>query len=154
MKREEVTKKIVEAYNRLISKDRGILEVDANERSITHKLAEYLQIEFPDWNVDCEYNRNGVDPKKLDTFAKHVNSDDTNAVSVYPDIIIHHRRTTENLAVIEAKKGNSRVEDLDDAKLCAYKDELRYQFAYKVTFSIGDLPENIDVSAYIKGDTV
>lgn len=37
-------------------KERYLLENNANERSLTHKLAEYLNLEFQDFDVDCEYN--------------------------------------------------------------------------------------------------
>ncbi|ADJ25558.1 conserved hypothetical protein [Dehalogenimonas lykanthroporepellens BL-DC-9] len=131
------TMKIQKAYRQLLARDNHLLSVEANERSITHKLAEYLQVEFPEWNVDCEYNRNGLDGKKLSTFIKDIQSDDTDAVSVYPDIIIHHRGTENNYVVIEAKKSNSRTEDMDNEKLCAYRSDLGYAHAYKVTFPIG-----------------
>lgn len=39
--------------------DSFLLENEVNERTIAHKFAEYLQKQFPDWNVDCEYNRMG-----------------------------------------------------------------------------------------------
>ncbi|MCL1902495.1 MAG: hypothetical protein FWG18_02595 [Alphaproteobacteria bacterium] len=39
---------------------------EVNERSQTHKLAEYLQYLLPHWNVDCEYNKKLTDPKTLD----------------------------------------------------------------------------------------
>lgn len=143
-----ITEKIHSAYLQLLSNDIDLLIVDANERSITHKLAEYLQTKFPDWNVDCEYNRNGLNSKKLSAFVKNIKSDNTDAVSVYPDIIIHHRRTSENFIVIEAKKSNSRVEDLDDQKLCAYKSDLGYKYAYKITFPIDT--KKIDAQKYIQ----
>lgn len=133
MEKELVIKKIIAAYDQLVSKDAHLFEVDANERSITHKFAEYLQQLFQDWNVDCEYNRNGFEAKKLETFKKVVDSDDTNAVSVYPDIIIHHRGTKDNLLIIEAKKTSFSGEDFDIKKLKAYKDDLGYRFAFKIT---------------------
>ena len=37
--------------------DYYLIENNLNERTIAHKLGEYLQILFPDYNVDCEYNR-------------------------------------------------------------------------------------------------
>ena len=37
--------------------DKDLLDINVNERTITHKLAEYLQKHFPEFNVDCEYNR-------------------------------------------------------------------------------------------------
>lgn len=137
MERDQIAESIRSAYLKLLSNDMNLFSVDANERSITHKLAEYLQAEFTDWNVDCEYNRNGLAPKKLSTFVREVKSDNTDAISVYPDIIVHRRGTSESFIVIEAKKSNSQAKDLDDKKLCAYKNDLSYKYAYKVTFPIG-----------------
>ncbi len=37
--------------------DNYLLDIMVNERTITHKLAEYLQEHIPEYNVDCEYNR-------------------------------------------------------------------------------------------------
>ncbi len=51
---EEVLQKVTTAIINLYRSDQELLEVDANERSITHKLAEHIQKEFPEWNVDCE----------------------------------------------------------------------------------------------------
>jgi hypothetical protein len=97
-----------------------------NERSLTHKYAEYLQEEFPEWNVDCEYNRDGHDTKKIISYIRKI--DNENARTVYPDIIIHHRGTKNNLVVIEAKKDNFNGDNLDVQKLEAYNKDLGYKF--------------------------
>ncbi len=104
MNKIEIKKKIIKSYNLMLSKDNQLFEVDINKRSLIHKLAEYLQLGFLKWNVDCEYNRDGLDVKKINSFKKNVTTDNTDAVSVYPDIIIHHRGIKDNLVVIEAKK--------------------------------------------------
>lgn len=63
--------------------------MNANERSMTHKFAEHLQKYFPGWNVDCEYNRNGVSPKLLNLsriqsiVGPSVATDDTEAKTVF-----------------------------------------------------------------------
>ena len=57
-----IKKRVKRSIEKLIDKDEYLLNVDANERSITHKLEEYLQQEFPTYDVDCEYNRD-VDNK-------------------------------------------------------------------------------------------
>ncbi|MCD6367138.1 MAG: hypothetical protein J7L46_06335 [Bacteroidales bacterium] len=151
MNREKITNKLHKSYEKMISREGYLFEIDTNERSLTHKLAEYLQLEFPEWNVDCEYNRNEVDTKKLDSFKRNISSDDTNAVSVYPDIIIHHRGTKNNLIVIEAKKTSSTVEDLDEKKLKAYKNDLGYKFAFKITFPVKEQFKEIkELDKYIK----
>lgn len=151
MKKEQIIENINTAYNQLILRDGHLLLADANERSITHKLAEYLQSGFPEWHVDCEYNRNGLDVKRLDTFKRSIESNDSNAVSVYPDIIIHHRNTKDNLVVIEAKKSSYSGDDLDEEKLHAYKYDLDYTFAFKIEFPVaGDFSESVDISSKIK----
>ena len=149
MESEQIITKIYGAYNLLISKERHLFEIDVNERSLTHKFAEYLQIGFPDWNVDCEYNRIGIDKKILEKFKQKIDSDNAEGVTVYPDIIIHNRGTKENLVVIEAKKTSSTAKDIDEDKLKAFKEELGYKFAYKVIFPVKEKFEAIKVSECI-----
>jgi len=138
---EDIFKSIKSAYQKLIEKDGYLLEVDANERSITHCLAIYLRQEFPEYDVDCEYNRDGFDPKRLIGYKKKIDSDDTNGATVFPDIIIHHRGKKENVIVIEAKK-LSNTDESDRDKLCFYKKEHLYKHAYFVKFPIGEDSKN------------
>lgn len=88
--------------------DDYLLKFKASERSVAHKLAEYLQDQFPDWNVDCEYNRQGELPKELDGIAECSVRKKNNRI--FPDIIVHLRGKEKNLFVIELKK-----DDLYDA---------------------------------------
>jgi hypothetical protein len=135
-----IKQKMIRAYKKLLRHDFYLLQVAANERSITHKFAEYLQREFPSYNVDCEYNRTGIDSKTLDglksELKKEVPLDDEDATTVFPDIIVHHRGTKNNLLVIEAKK-DVKTDCKDGKKLAAYKSQLGYQHAYSVTFPTG-----------------
>jgi hypothetical protein len=57
--------KILMGTELLLENDRYLLERNVNERSITHKLAEYYQDLFKNWNVDCEYNKNLSGTKKI-----------------------------------------------------------------------------------------
>lgn len=135
--------KLVKAYQRLVKNDFDLFTADVNERSITHKLAEYIQDEFSEYHVDCEYNRKGIDPKRLSFSVDTIQSDDTEAKTAYPDIIVHHRRTSNNFIVIEAKKDTNGAVNRDLEKLRAYKDELGYQFAYFIKFPINSILENL-----------
>ncbi|HQK46046.1 MAG TPA: hypothetical protein PLP52_03750, partial [Syntrophorhabdaceae bacterium] len=54
---KDIKKRIIDAIVALYRYDHELIDKNANERSITHKLAEHLQKEFPYWHVDCEYNR-------------------------------------------------------------------------------------------------
>jgi hypothetical protein len=131
-----VYSKVEAACSSLIQSDAALLEVDANERSITHKLAEHLQREFPDWEVDCEYNRDRTIPKRLISLVSSVQTDDTEGKTVFPDIIVHKRGTDNNLLVIEAKKSSTRSHGNDLEKLRAYKSDLDYKFAFAVVFPV------------------
>jgi hypothetical protein len=137
MTRDEVMRRLHSAYDAMITDDLTLFEVDANERSLTHKLAEHLQSEFPDWDVDCEYNRDGHDKKRLSWSATNVRTDDTDGKTVFPDVIVHHRMSDDNLIVIEAKKSTTFAMDDDERKLEAYKSQLDYQFAIAVVFPVG-----------------
>ncbi|MBI4587554.1 MAG: hypothetical protein HY725_01835 [Candidatus Rokubacteria bacterium] len=126
------------AVAELFERDAFLLQVDANERSITHCLAVHLASSFSDWNVDCEYNRDGFDPKMLYGPGGAENPNETNGSRVYPDIIVHHRGKPENLLVIEVKKSTSnRADDADIAKLQALRQQLGYQYGLFLRFGSG-----------------
>jgi hypothetical protein len=75
----------------------------------------YLQEQLPFWHVDCEYYRDGHEPKRLEYFGHgKPDVDDTDAKTVYPDIIAHHRDTDDNYLVIELKKTSSVADRRDD----------------------------------------
>lgn len=49
----------------LVINDGYLLVNDVHERSITHRLGMYYQALFPHWDVDCEYNKNLGNPKRI-----------------------------------------------------------------------------------------
>jgi hypothetical protein len=123
------------AVNKLLRRDIDLLGLDVNERAITHRLAMYLQEEFPGWDVDCEYNRNHDQVKQLRFPEGQCRPDDTNAKTVFPDVIVHTRNTGQNLLVIEVKKdSNNEGEEYDLEKLHAFKSELAYSSAAFIKF--------------------
>lgn len=131
---------IAAALDRLMEIDADLLQVDANERSLTHQFAVHLQEQLPQWHVDCEYNRNGIDPKRLVLHDLQPAADDTDGQTVFPDVIVHKRGTETNWVVIEFKKSSSRVPDrVDLHKLHAYKHDarLRYTHALFVKLQVG-----------------
>ena len=136
---EQLIKNAVEeALEQLLRADSDILHLDINERSISHRLAGYLELFFPGWNVDCEYNRNHDDPKRLNIPRRKIDSDDIQATTVFPDIIVHKRGTDANLLVIEMKKTTSKEDDSYDlGKLEAFKSQLGYQYALFIKVKTG-----------------
>lgn len=141
----EIRDKVQKAFREFLKRDVHLLKVKANERSITHRFATYVQDQFPRFNVDCEYNRKEFEPKRLDSFRKSVSSDDVKGVTVFPDVIVHLRGTTNNHLVIEAKLssnhhecGNSDACRCDCCKLRAYKTDLGYAHAFYIVFPVED----------------
>lgn len=143
LQQQEPGAAIAGALDRLLELDEYLLRVDANERSLTHRFAMHLQEQLRDWHVDCEYNRNGVDPKRLILHELQPGADDTDGQTVFPDVIAHMRDTPLNYVVIEFKKTSSRVPDrVDLHKLHAYKHDarLRYLYALFVVLQVGPQP--------------
>jgi hypothetical protein len=141
----ETLRRVQNAIRKFRERDRVLLEIDANERTMTHKLAEYMQQEFQGWEVDCEYNKHIKNLKELPRPPKKFSGldfwEDTDAKTVYPDIIVHKRESDkENLLVIEAKKSSSKVDDdWDNAKLRAFKRQpYNYRSAVFIKFLVGE----------------
>jgi hypothetical protein len=144
--KELLEKSLKTALDTLIRADFELLRLDVNERSISHRLAIYLEHYFPGWNIDCEYNRyhNVIErferlSKRLNIRPRNIKSDDTQATTVFPDIVVHRRNTDENLVVIEMKKTFSQEDDdYDLGKLKAFKSQLGYQFAIFIKIKTGN----------------
>ena len=70
MNKDETLKAFDNSVKTFLDKDSYLLHHNIYERSITHKLAEYLQYNFPNFNVDCEYNG---DIDNIDNLRKQLN---------------------------------------------------------------------------------
>ncbi len=129
---EELNDKIKQVLIWLYKNEHFLITNTANEGSITHKFAEYIQFRFPEWNVDCEYNRRGED----------VPEDLPNQDTSYSDVIIHLRNTQYNLVVIEAKRvrtknsTNYEINEHDKSKIKTYVEspDYHYQFGLWIYF--------------------
>ncbi len=141
---QEVERSVIRAIQMLLRHDSFLLDKDVNERSVTHKLAEYLQREFGGWHVNCEYNRvgNNSNSSKIlmglakelyeHRFRRKAPTDDPKQNTVFPDIIVHRRGDkTDNLLVLEVKKSDTRnvAQSKDKIKLKLYVERLQYRFA-------------------------
>lgn len=148
---KESIKNILEkSLDELFKKDNSIIfkSYDLHERSITHRLAVYIENHFigTSYTVDVEYNRMRNDygedvigneiGKRLD-FEKY----GKNSANVYPDIIVHQRKTNINLLEIEVKMNwkNSKRE-FDYMKINEYITQLNYK--YGVYLEIDEKREN------------
>ena len=137
--RKEIETALGNAVDELIQSDRYLLEVDASERSISHHLAVYLAGQVPKFNVDCEYNRDGFNPKSLYLGElPYTDALEDEAVTVFPDIIVHRRGSNEdNLLALEMKKANARRDaEFDRRKLRAFRAQLHYRHAVHLVIGI------------------
>jgi len=154
---EEVFEKVDQAINLLIEKDGYLLEIDANERAISHRLGLYLQLLFEDWYVDCEYNRNLDSPKRLETYQDRINPNEqavniaeTDPITVFPDIIVHERGCRNNLLIIEIKKKTSRIgNEFDYFKLKEFKYQYGYRHALFLKLKTGSKDIGVEMKDYL-----
>lgn len=138
---ESIQNKVGIAIGILLKEDAFLLENLVNERSVAHKLAEYLQEQFPEWNIDCEYNKKGLDTKLLDNI--HECDEQRKTDRVLPDIIIHHRNSNRNLLVIEIKtKTDDSTCDKKKLKLFTSSNgEYHYSFGLYIKFNKIEEPQ-------------
>ena len=90
MEREDIKNRVVDALKNFGDGEDHLLKVDAHELAIASALAGYLRTRFRGYSVDCDYNRDGKDKKRLPREGR-----------VRPDIIVHRRgRAGPNILVL------------------------------------------------------
>lgn len=149
----DIQKKIIRAVNELYEKDSDLLsrEFNMHERTITHRLAMYLEPHFCEegYSVDVEYNRmqdelyDGESDDIGNIIGKRLQLDKSEEGSsfVYPDIIVHKRLTNDNLVEIEVKMAwKNRHKSFDYKKINEYMGQLKYK--HGVYIELSDTPEN------------
>lgn len=149
MTKDQVESILQRAKTNFLQNHTHLLDVSSSERSITHQFAIELtkDRQLLEWNIDCEYSRNGDVVKRINIETVNNFSSDLSPKIVYPDIIVHKRypkqnlNTRDNLIVIEAKKNDNDTE-YDLKKLKGYLTTLNYQFAVMLTFNCND-PKDI-----------
>lgn len=142
---QNIERAVKNSLDKLIKNDVILLKENVNERSITYRLAMYLQEEFEGYEVDCEYNRmnigHSINIKTINYDNNDVPIDDDNATTVFPDIIVHKRNKPENLLVIEAKKSINKNLKLDKKKLRIFtslESNFKYSYGLNLIFQVKD----------------
>lgn len=146
-----MTKKYVHAIiqkslDKLYAEDTILMDAayDINERTVTHRLALYLEFYFKEhgYVVDVEYNRIRGDYNSDavgNLMGKRLSWQDNEQGPsyVYPDIIVHKRNTNDNLLLIEVKmawKSGKKKDDL--LKINEYLKKIGYRYGVYI-----ELPE-------------
>ena len=152
----KLAKAIEEAFARLYIYDRQLISSrpkkyndtiginhHVGERAIVFRFAYYLQQIldehniYADYNLDCEYNRNGSKSKEIISLDKNV----------YPDLIIHQRRINDNnLLVMEFKTYWNKDQNEDIKKIKAFINERDgYNYKYGIAVLIGESTVNLKI---------
>jgi hypothetical protein len=143
------------ALDRLFDAERG-LPPDISERTVAGLLGRHLESALREspaasnrWSVDCEYNRLGLDPKRVPDLGEMFAdlavrlgwpADDVAASAhglVVPDIVVHRRQSgigAGNLIACEVKRvdASKRAIAADLVKLAVYRQYIGYEHAFLV----------------------
>jgi hypothetical protein len=121
--------KVVAALSEFYAHETFLLDKDAGERALTHRLAVHLEGQFTGWQVDCDYDRLGERTLRL-PHGTIISTDDHLGKSIYPDIVVHQREIPNNLLTVEVRKSaNHQPLAHDQHKLRALTDPHLW-FAY------------------------
>jgi hypothetical protein len=142
--------KVVSAIREFYAREGYLFEKDLGERTLTHRLAVYIERQFPGWEVDCDYDRLGERTLRMPK-ATIVSTDDHLGKSIYPDIVVHRRAVPDNLLVVEVRKAtNHQPPDHDQHKLCALTDPYLW-FAYGIGVCLTLAKESVTSDVYVGG---
>jgi hypothetical protein len=149
----EIVNHINDALARVCAERRPLLAT-INERSFAHRIAVHMEDLFPDWDIDCEYNKDGTHIKELMGIKECDHQRTTERIS--PDIIVHkrniHDQNDNNLLVIEMKRG-TRCDLCDHLKLQLFTAATG-KYRYKLGLFVNIKTAQFDKTWYRNGKTV
>jgi hypothetical protein len=142
--------KVISALGEFYAREDFLFEKDLGERALTHRLAVYLERQFPGWQVDCDYDRLGERTLRMPK-GSIVSTDDHLGKSIYPDIVVHRRAVPDNLLAIEVRKAsNHQPPEHDQHKLRALTDPYLW-FAYGLGVYLTLAKKSVTSDVYIGG---
>ena len=144
---EYLKKKIKKCIDEFYLNESDLLKRENYEVTISSKFAQYLFMEFPKYDVDCEYNKHISGEKRVEELNQNIR----------PDIVIHKRGTDENnLVYIEIKtehNRDSRTQDYDKIRAMTKQDgDYKYQLGVFIDFNRNK--ENLIINFFENGDEV
>jgi hypothetical protein len=124
MTSEEIKQTLNAALQILYRTEIDLINRQLHEQTIVARLMLHLQHLLPEWNVDVEFNRQGVSINEA--------KEDNQGFNRKPDIIIHRRGPDgPNLAVILVKTYWNNADKEEDKRICrSLKERHRYEQAY------------------------
>lgn len=164
-----IIEKLERCIEKLKKEDWYLIENNASERSIAHRLAVYLEGEFREYNIDCEYNINiehqsgrkkiYLLKEEVEKYKSKNQKIEDKEVSIFPDIIVHKRGVnTNNILVIEMKKDTSTIEDNFDRfkleKFTATEDGDNLFYKLGCALKILTTSKNVSFELYEEGKLI
>ena len=144
MNLDVIKRRILHCIEKIYENDSDLFDRNNYEVTISSKLAQYLFIEFKEYDVDCEYD-------------KHINQEKYNNElnqNIRPDIIIHKRGIDENnLVYIEIKTDHnreSRTFDCDKTKVMTKQDS-EYKYSVGLFIDFNRDKEKLDIKYFEDG---
>lgn len=158
---EYVEQIVNNALDKLYYNEEVLFATNTSERNLVFHFARYFCDEiketiYSEYDVDCEYNRNAESDRNVKEVLIGGN---TKKSIIYPDFILHKRRSNEfNILAIEFKKySNSRKMacDKDKEKLKALTN-INASFRYKVGLFIvfGKERKSVKITRIINGEII
>lgn len=130
MNRAELKKAVESAVQSFLDKDIQLLQLNAYEPAVSHRIAFYLERDyFPkDIHVDCEYDKR-FDLEKPGPDGKPMR----------PDIVVHTRNSRRNnMVALEIKKTRTSRRDIEKLKTLTKRHGLyEYTLGVFVRFPSG-----------------
>jgi hypothetical protein len=166
-----IREKIEASVLRFAERDYKLLVSDANEDSISSKIAQQIEIEFLEWDIDTQYNRFGIGIKtKLIKTSKakfleykqrgitpnfRISIDELyrnpESAPVFPDIIVHRRNEEfNNHLIIEVKKKNNPelFNGWDEWKIQFFMNTLNYRYGAHLILNSGHQYDDLNQYIY------
>lgn len=156
---------LINIVNRTLDKlyhnEKVLFMTNSSERNLVFHFTRYFCEEiketiFSQYDVDCEYNRNAMSNRDVKEVLIEGN---TKKSIIYPDFILHKRRTNDfNILAIEFKKySNSRekVCKRDKEKLKALTSVnagFRYRLGLFIVF--GKERDDVKITRFVNGEVI
>jgi hypothetical protein len=144
----KIKDKIKKAINTFYENDSFLIKNKLCERCLVHRLAVYLENErFPDYFIDCEYNKMHRDQKSMPKIASNLNGN-------FIDIIITKRddNRQNDLVCFEIKRWDNyrgRKKDRENLEILTGGDLFGYSFGFYIIF--GESMKKTKIEIYSKG---
>jgi hypothetical protein len=135
---EEIKNKIKQCLRTLYQNDSILFERNSGkglcERCIVFRFAYYLQNNFPDYSVDCDFNSASIDGRPVNG-KPIIDPNRRTSTKRFVDIIVHNRtfRQASDFICFEIKKWNNnnmRASEKDKNNLRVLTSEYGYRYGF------------------------